>query len=240
LSANLRSVLVVVIAMTTLSLVYAAPLPLLALNAFVLLLLATAPGNTRWKRLGYRIRGLGRLALALFLAQALFRREGTVLWQWGWLRFTEIGLESGLVSGLRLLLLLLAAGLLFDYPFTRWLQALRAWRFPYEFAFLVANVMHFTPLLDEQFRLSREALLLRGIDLPRLPLRQRIRAFSVLLLPIVARTLWQVRYRAASLELRGFRLQPTRTELYPEHLTLADWIIQCEALLIMGVMLYLR
>jgi energy-coupling factor transport system permease protein len=240
LSANLRTVLVVVSAITTLSLVYNAPIPLLAMNALVLILLATAPGGARWKKLGHRLRGLGRLAIALFVAQALFRRDGVALWAWGWLRITDHGLESGIVSGLRLLLLLLSAGMLFDYPFTRWLQALRAWRLPYEFAFLVANVMHFTPLLEEQFRLSREALLLRGVDLQHLPIRQRFRAFSLLALPIVARTLWQVRYRAASLELRGFRLQPVRTDIHPERLTISDLVIQAEALVIALILLYVR
>jgi hypothetical protein len=129
LSANLRSVLVVVIAMTTLSLVYAAPLPLLALNAFVLLLLATAPGilaGSGWLPDPWT----GPTGVGPVSGSGIISSRGNRALAMGWLRFTEIGLESGLVSGLRLLLLLLAAGLLFDYPFTRWLQALRPGDFP--------------------------------------------------------------------------------------------------------------
>lgn len=238
--ADLRTVLVIVVTVTSLSLAFTGVMEQLALNLAVTLLLVVSPGTSRWHKLGRRIRGLGRLILALFIAQVLFRRDGHALWSWGWLRVTDTGLETGAASGLRFLLILLSAGLLFDYPYHRWLQALRAWKLPYEFAFLVANVMHFVPMLDDQVRLSRDALRLRGIELGALPIGQRITAYRTLVLPIIARTLHQVRFRAISLELRGFRLSPVRTELTRHRLNAADIVLQLQSLLIAGGLLVLR
>ncbi|MHA1717994.1 MAG: CbiQ family ECF transporter T component, partial [Promethearchaeota archaeon] len=77
-----------------------------------------------------------------------------------------------------------------------------------------------------QFQRSREALFLRGIELGKLPIIKRFKAYISLLFPVVARAISEVRYRAISLELRAFRLYPTRTYLYLQKLKWYDWIVQ--------------
>jgi energy-coupling factor transport system permease protein len=76
-----------------------------------------------------------------------------------------------------------------------------------------------------------EALALRGIRIRKIPLLKRIRMFVSLIFPVFAKALYNVKYRAISLELRGFRLYRERTYLYYAKLKLSDIMIQIAAIL---------
>ena len=224
---NLRTILVMVIAITSVSVIYntiaiQAVLILLA----VLLNLIINPSKHKIERVYHRVKLLSRIIFTLMIFQVLFRTGGEVIWQWKFLQISEVGLQYGVSSSLRLLLIVLVAGMLFDIPYYDYLLAFRAWKFPYEISFLVATVIHFIPIFGRQFQRSREALFLRGIELGKLPIIKRFKAYTSLLFPVVARAISEVRYRAISLELRAFRLYPTRTYLYLQKLNWYDWIVQ--------------
>jgi len=216
-----------VIAITSVSVIYntiaiQAVLILLA----VLLNLIINPSKHKIERVYHRVKLLSRIIFTLMIFQVLFRTGGEVIWQWKFLQISEVGLQYGVSSSLRLLLIVLVAGMLFDIPYYDYLLAFRAWKFPYEISFLVATVIHFIPIFGRQFQRSREALFLRGIELGKLPIIKRFKAYTSLLFPVVARAISEVRYRAISLELRAFRLYPTRTYLYLQKLNWYDWIVQ--------------
>ncbi len=216
-----------VIAITSVSVIYntiaiQAVLILLA----VLLNLIINPSKHKIERVYHRVKLLSRIIFTLMIFQVLFRTGGEVIWQWKFLQISQVGLQYGVSSSLRLLLIVLVAGMLFDIPYYDYLLAFRAWKFPYEISFLVATVIHFIPIFGRQFQRSREALFLRGIELGKLPIIKRFKAYTSLLFPVVARAISEVRYRAISLELRAFRLYPTRTYLYLQKLNWYDWIVQ--------------
>ena len=216
-----------VIAITSVSVIYntiaiQAVLILLA----VLLNLIINPSKHKIERVYHRVKLLSRIIFTLMIFQILFRTGGEVIWQWKFLQISQVGLQYGVSSSLRLLLIVLVAGMLFDIPYYDYLLAFRAWKFPYEISFLVATVIHFIPIFGRQFQRSREALFLRGIELGKLPIIKRFKAYTSLLFPVVARAISEVRYRAISLELRAFRLYPTRTYLYLQKLNWYDWIVQ--------------
>jgi energy-coupling factor transport system permease protein len=71
---------------------------------------------------------------------------------------------------------------------------------------------------------------LRKIDLQELPILKRPQAYISLLFPVVARAIADVRFRAISLELRGFRLYRDRTYLYENKLRWFDYVIQLGAI----------
>ena len=224
---NLRTILVMVIAITSLSVIFNTIFPQTVLIFVALLLnILINPSRHKMQRVYHRVKLLSKVIITLMIFQILFRSGGEILWQWKFIQISEVGLQYGVSSSLRLLLIVLVAGMLFDIPYYDYLLAFRSWKIPYEISFLVATVIHFIPIFGRQFKRSREALFLRGIELGRLPVIKRMKAYISLLFPVVARAVSEVRYRAISLELRAFRLYPTRTYLYQQKLKWWDWVVQ--------------
>ncbi len=188
-------------------------------------------------RILHRIKRIFRVIVAIFIAQVLLRRGGEPLFQWHLLLITETGLTYAAVTSMRLFLIVLVAGLLFDYPFTDYLRAFRAWKIPYEISFLIASTIHFIPMFRRQITVIREALQVRGIRLGDIPVLKRGKAISCLVVPIVAGVLNDVKYRSISLEMRGFRYRKMRTDFMLERLTMWDYLVQVVGILLFSLVL---
>ena len=223
---NLRSVLVLVICLTGISVMYQLPLIQFSILiiTFILLLIFRPTAKAR-ARLLNRISRISRIILIIFIFQLLFRRSGNQLWEFGFIKITDLGLNYALASSLRFFIIILVAGLLMDYPFQDYLIALNAWKIPYEIAFIVAATIHFLPIFRTTFKNKMEALALRGISINKISISQRIKTFRILLLPIIATALYNIQYRAISLEMRAFRLYPDRTYLHHKKLNFIDYFI---------------
>ncbi len=237
---DLRTMLIIVCLITSMSMIYQRiAVQVGALVMTIVLLAIHSGGGSNLMRLRKRLSRIGRIIAILFVVQLLLRRTGDPIWQWSFVVITDTGLEYALVVSLRLILIILVAGLLFDYPFTDYLRAFRAWRIPYEISFLIANTIHFIPVFRRQAIQMKEALQIRGIQLGTIPLRRRGKALASLALPIVAGILNDVKYRAISLEMRGFRYRDTRTDFLKSKLTPADLSIQVIGFMIFGALLFL-
>ena len=150
---NLRSLLVLVICLTGLSVIYQRPLVQIALLTITMILIfAQHPDKKSFRSLWKRISRIGRLILIIFIFQLLFRRNGEILWQFHFIRITDIGFNYALASSLRFFLIILVAGLLMDVPYQEYLIALKAWKFPSEISFLVATTIHFLPVFQKIFK----------------------------------------------------------------------------------------
>ncbi|MDP8220504.1 MAG: energy-coupling factor transporter transmembrane component T [Candidatus Stygibacter frigidus] len=223
---NLRTVLVIVICLTGISVIYQRPLVQIALLALTIaLLFILRPSAKARNSLIHRISRIGRIILIIFIFQLLFRRTGDVIFEYGLLRITDIGINYALASSLRFFLIILVAGLLMDYPFQDYLIALNARKFPYEISFIVAATIHFLPVFKRIFDNKMETLALRNISLKKLTLRQRLAAFKTLLIPVLANAIHNIQNRAISLELRAFRLHKTRTYFYQNKLASTDFVM---------------
>ncbi len=228
---NLRTLLIIVILITSLSVIYQKLFIQISLIIVsTLLLISINPSKKRFHRLLHRLKNLTKIVLAIMVFQILFRSGGDVIWQCGIIKITSVGINYGIVSSLRFFLIILIAGLLFDIPYYDYLLALKGWKIPYEISFLVASVINFIPTFSNQFRIIIEELSLRGIDLKRIPILKRPRAYISLIFPVVARTIANARFRAISLELRAFRLYRKRTYLYENKLRWFDYVIQSSTL----------
>jgi len=230
---NLRSLLVLVLLTTSLSVIFQDLIMQCLLILFTFVLYAVT-GMTRHKmvRTYHRLKNLARIIITVMIFQILFRQEGDIYWQYGIVKITSVGLNYGLISSLRFLLIILIAGLLFDFPYYDYLLSFRSWKFSYEISFMVASMIHFIPIFSDQFKSSIEALALRGISFKEVPLLKRFRMFSTLIFPVVARAISNVKYRAISLELRGFRLHRERTYLYQSKLNPIDFLVQIFGIII--------
>lgn len=224
---NLRTIIIIVSAITTLSVVHNTMLMQFSLLIFsIFLLLIIQPSRHRFKRLMHRMKMILRVVITLMIFQILFRHGGEIIWQFGIIKITSLGVNYGVSSSLRLMLIVLIAGLLLDIPYYDYILAFRSWKIPYEISFLVASVIHFIPIFHKQFIISREALNLRGIEISKSPLLKRFKIYSELVFPVIARAISEVKYRSISLELRAFRLFPERTFIYQAKLKWYDIVLQ--------------
>ncbi len=224
---NLRTIIVIVSAITTLSVIHNTILMQISLLLFsIFLLLIIKPSKHRFNRLIHRMKMILQIIITLMIFQILFRHGGDTIWQYGIIKITSLGLNYGISSSLRLLLIVLIAGLLLDIPYYDYILAFRSWKFPYEISFLVASVIHFIPIFQKQFTISQEALNLRGIEISKTLFLKRFKIYSALIFPVIARAISEVKYRSISLELRAFRLYPERTFLYQAKLKWYDIVVQ--------------
>ena len=224
---NLRTIIVIVSTITTLSVIYNTIIMQTSLLLFsILLLLLIQPSKHRFTRLVHRMKIILRVVITLMIFQILFRHGGEILWQFGIIKITSLGVNYGVSSSLRLMLIVLIAGLLLDIPYYDYILAFRSWKIPYEISFLVASVIHFIPIFHKQFIVSREALNLRGIEISKSPIIKRFKIYSALVFPVIAKAISEVKYRSISLELRAFRLFPERTFIYEAKLKWYDLVIQ--------------
>jgi energy-coupling factor transport system permease protein len=235
---NLRTILVLVLLTTSLSIIYQ-DLVMQCLLILFTLILYIITGVTRSKaaKIYHRLKKLGQIILTVMIFQILFRQEGEIYWQFSFIKITSIGFNYGIVSSLRFLLIILIAGLLFDFPYYDYLLSFKSWKFPYEISFMVATIIHFIPIFANQFSSSLEALSLRSINVKKLPLIKRFRMYTTLIFPVVAKAISNVRYRAISLELRGFRISRERTYLYHSKLRPVDYLIQFSGITIFFLIL---
>ena len=203
----------------------------------MLILIGSEKGYV-FARIKKRMKHLIPAVISLTFIQILFRREGNVLLQYSVLKITDLGVSYSIIIGLRLLNLILIAGLLFDIPSSNFMLAFKSWHFTYEISFLVTTVIRFIPDYFALFNAYQESLYLRNIDLKRLSLKNKMNVLISLLLPVLINNLNDVKFRAIALDLKGFRLYPQRTSLHEKKLTLPDYFIQITTLLTLGLAIF--
>jgi len=224
---NLRTLLIIVILISSLSVIFQNILMQSSLIILsIVLIILQNPSKKKIFKTIHRLKRIGKVIATLMLFQILFRHNGKELFSFWIIKVTSGGLEYGITSSLRFFLIILIAGLLFEIPYYDYLLAFKAWKIPYEISFLVATVIYFIPLFSNEFKKSVEALHLRGIILGKIPFRNRLKAYTDLVFPVIAKAISDVQYRTISLELRGFRLNKNRTSIYENKLNRVDWIIQ--------------
>jgi energy-coupling factor transport system permease protein len=133
----------------------------------------------------------------------------------GWLRFSPSGLDhAALLSGR--IALILAAALLFSattHPATL-LHSFDAAHWPPGLAYLLAAPLLLIEDFSARTRAIRDAQGARGMNLGG-SLRNRIRALTMLVVPLVTAALSDAHERGDVLTARGFRALPQRSLLNP-------------------------
>lgn len=196
----------------------------------LVLLLAGGKSDPVYKRVA---AGLVILSLPLFVIQCLFVRDGNVLLAAGnYVLLTSRGLNSALCVVLRLLVVSFSAMLLHSGETRDYLLALVQWKVPYEIAFMVMIGIHFIPLLGEEGKNLIFSVQMRGTELKKIPAGEKIKAYSQLLLPILAGALQRAKMMSLAMEIRAFRAFPKRTYMRQLRLKKQDkLVISCSALL---------
>ena len=221
---DVRTLFALVLVITSLAIAINDPLWLTGLLAVSLAALLAA--KIPLSLLGRRLRRYRWLFLILALAQSLSNGSGRVFLEWrGYVLLSAGGLLAALAALLRITVILAAVLLLTLKDYQQMVTGLAQIRVPYELAYMVLLAVRFIPVLVEEFRNSLVAIELRGVDLKAIPLREKIKVYSYLLMPTTAGALIRSRRIAIAMEARAFRAYPRRTWLEWPKLSALDWLI---------------
>lgn len=152
--------------------------------------------------------------------QIFFYREGSTLFQWGFLEIHAGGLETGFSLAMRILLLVSAANLLTATTapvaladgIEDLLSPLKRVRFPaHEVAMMMTIALRFIPTLYEEAQKIMKAQAARGADYEDGGLIRRARAMVPVLVPLTVGAFRRADELAEAMESRGYRGGEGRT-----------------------------
>jgi energy-coupling factor transport system permease protein len=166
------------------------------------------------------LRPVAFIVALTVLFQVLFSREGATLVEWGPLEIHAGGLRLGLFLGLRILLLVSAAGLLTATTapvaladgIEDLLSPLERLRFPaHEVAMMMTIALRFIPTLGEEAEKITKAQAARGADFSQGGPLRRALALVPVLVPLTVGTFRRADELAEAMESRGYRGGEGRT-----------------------------
>ncbi|WP_312644684.1 energy-coupling factor transporter transmembrane component T [Hydrogenoanaerobacterium sp.] len=211
--ADPRSKLCVVAVLSTLAIFYNNVFPLVFL-LFVAALCTALFGGKR-KELLISCKNFLNVILVIALIQSVFVKGGKVLVElFSVPVLTQNGIATALSFVLRMFIILCSAFILSTSSDREIIQGLIQMKIPYEIAFMSLMGIRFLPQLKEQIQDTVVAIQLRGIDLRKLKLTEKIRLFSTMLAPVVAGAVVHARQVSMSIQLRAFRAYDKRTSRF--------------------------
>ncbi len=203
---------------------------------FVILILALSLAflvRASLAKVFFKLRHLLSTFLGIFIVQLIFNRSGEALLTAGnRVIVTDSGLENGLGFVLRMMIILLCGTVLATSSSQDTVNSLVQLKLPYTLAFMVITAISFIPLMGREVSHTLVSLQLRGINLKKIPARQKVRAFTYLFFPVIMQTLDKAQELSIALDLRGFRSGFKRTSRIKLRLRYTDWLVMALSVLL--------
>ncbi|HOC09564.1 MAG TPA: energy-coupling factor transporter transmembrane component T, partial [Bacillota bacterium] len=219
-----RSKLVLVLCLSTLG-VLIQDIRVLTAVLSISMVLSVAAGS-RLFALVKKFRRILWLFVAIAIIQSIFSPSGRVLVNLGGIKLITVGgLYKGVAMVLRMSIVMVSATIMATSNYREIVQGLVQWRIPYEIAFMVSVAIRFLPLLTEEIKNVVTAVQLRGIELDKIPVRQRLKVYSYLIMPVVSGAVIKSRELATTMETRAFRAYPKRTSYMVLTMQRADYAV---------------
>ena len=186
--------------------------------------------------LKFIVRGLKPImyiVILTFVLNLFFQSDGTILWQWGFLRITGEGLRRALYMAFRLVLLVIVSQILTlttsPIALTDGLEALmsplKKIHFPaHEIAMMMSIALRFIPTLMEEADKIMKAQQARGADFESGNLLARAKAMIPLLVPLFVSAFRRADELAMAMEARCYRGGEGRTRMKQLKYTKLDLI----------------
>ena len=175
--------------------------------------------------------------------QALFSREGALLFGWGFVQVHEEGVRLALFLAARILLLVAAAGILtattapldLSDGIEDLLSPLKRLKFPaHEVAMMTSIALRFVPTLQEEARRITTAQAARGANFTEGGLLKRARAILPVLIPLTVGAFRRADELAEAMESRGYRGGEGRTRFRQLRFRVRDLLAPLLAALIIA------
>jgi len=194
-------------------------------SVFAFTVLLVSAMGAKLTMLVKRLKGFLWIVLFIALMESVFRPEGAALINIGTVNLVTAG---GLLRGANTMLRIatvVASAAVFTLTTSRgMIQGLIQLKIPYEFAFMSSVALRFLPVFSEEFRDTVTAVQLRGVDIKRIPLREKLKIYTSILSPVVYGAVDKAQKLSCAMELRAFRAYPKRTSRFTLKLGAADYV----------------
>lgn len=175
--------------------------------------------------LARRLKGLlGVIVFAAILQSVFIKRGAGVLTIGGFSVLTTGGLLAAANTLLRIGTVVASAAV-FTLTNSRIMaQGLIQLKVPYEIAFMTFVALRFLPVFSEEFRDTVVAIQLRGVDLKRIRLREKVSMYAKIIMPVAYGAADRAQKLSYAMELRAFRAFPKRTSRITLKLKASDYV----------------
>ncbi|MGA9231613.1 MAG: energy-coupling factor transporter transmembrane component T [Exiguobacterium oxidotolerans] len=222
-----------------------------ATNIFLLIFTFLALASSKLP-LRYVLKGLRPILFLIvftFIVQLFFTREGTVLFEFGWLKIYSEGLRLAIIVSLRFfylvsittLVTLTTSPIELTDAIELLLKPFKVVRVPtHEIALMLSISLRFLPTLAEETEKIMKAQQARGVDLAAGPIKERLRAIIPLLIPLFISAFKRAEDLAIAMEARGYRGGEGRTRLRESKWTARDTGLMGLLVVVALLLVYLR
>ncbi len=228
MNLNLRTYLILSIFLSSISLITNDIFGQIALIFASLLILFFKNGNLKILK-NKKIKMLFKVFLSLFIIQILFRQSGEIIFQLAFLKITFEGLKFAFSSISRLFVITLLGLSIISSNYEEFVSALNTWKIPNDISFMIYSTIYFIPFFHRKVVQNLEAMKIRGIFFKDLSITEKLWLLEEITFPIIAKSLTEIKMKAAILELRGFRYYQKKTCIYYFKLRFLELFIQITA-----------
>lgn len=173
-----------------------------------------------------RIRGIFCIIVFVALMESIFHTEGRPYLSLGSVSLlTEGGVLRGLNTLLRMCTVVTSASIFTLTTSRMMIQGLIQLRIPYVFAFMASVSLRFLPVFTEEFKDTLTAIQLRGVNLKKIRLKEKMKIYAAILTPVVYGAVEKAQKLSYTMELRAFRAYPKRTSRFLLKFSTVDYII---------------
>ncbi len=219
-----RTKIVVIVCLSTLAVFLNTPGLLLLLFAFTLVVLSLLRVN--FLGITARFKKLIPLLLAMLFIQSVFAPGGEVLLSLGGVPIlTAHGINSALCILFRMLTFFASAMIIMTSNSKDYILALVQLKIPYEIAFMVMVAFRFLPVFVEEVKDTLVAIQLRGVDLKKIPWRNKLKFYSHFFTPLLTSVMIKAQQLSITMEARAFRVYRRRTYLRVLKYSRLDYLV---------------
>jgi len=161
-----------------------------------------------------RLKNMFKIVVFIVVMQSVFTDGHQIIVQvYGIKMLTLEGLLLGLNFLFRLLVIISSGSILANTDTRLLVEALMHFKLPFEIAFMVLMGIRFIPLYVEEFRDTTTAIQLRGVNIKKTKVKDKLEIYMSILLPVLVNTLESARTMSLAIESKGFGLTTKRTSV---------------------------
>ncbi|WDV45626.1 energy-coupling factor transporter transmembrane component T [Clostridiaceae bacterium M8S5] len=180
-----------------------------------------------------KLKGMFKIILVIAIVQSIFTKSGSSIVSIAGVRLlTTGGIMKSVMFILRLSIVLISAAIISTSNYREIVQGLVQMKIPYEIAFMVSVGIRFLPIMKEEFTDALIAIQLRGIEIDKISLKDKLKIYSYIFTPVIAGSMIKARRLSITMETRAFRAYKTRTSYNILELNKIDYMVMLSTALI--------
>lgn len=219
-----RTKLVIVMILSSLALIYNYLLILFSILFLSIIIAVLMKSNLL--NVVFKLRKLLGLLFAIAIIQSILMKTGIPIISIGdFTLITDYGIERAIEFVLRISIIMTSSAIITTSSSREIVQALIQLKIPYEIAFMVSIAARFFPLFMDEMKDMIIAIQLRGLDLKKIKLIQKMKVYKYILMPIIINSFLKAKDLSATMEMRGLRAYPYRSSYLVLKMEVRDYLI---------------